>query len=104
MEIDDVMPNDGSYFLPREPIDQQISRKKDLAKTLESQAVLKMVAERFKDEIEFYSSVDSISDQAKLDPQKFLIQHNANEIVRDVLANQKEYIESLLDSAGVGEI
>jgi hypothetical protein len=41
MQPDDMYPNDSSYFLPREPAEQSISRKREKAHTLESLAVLK---------------------------------------------------------------
>lgn len=95
---DDVYPNDGSYYLPREPKDQRIGRKKEQAKALEKQDILSELIQRLDNRISFYASVDSIPADVKADPEAFLIMHNANEQTRNNLSDEREYIVSLLDT------
>lgn len=94
---DDLMPNDGTYFFPREPADQIIGRKKEKAKTLEALTVLQELLDRLDKRIEFYASVDAMPDDVKTDAIKFMNMHNANQMVRDNLRSEKEWIEGLLD-------
>jgi hypothetical protein len=100
MQDDNVMPNDGTFLggVPREPADQAVARKKETASTLESIAVLKNILKRLDERIEFYGSVDSIPDHVKLDVEKFLIQHNANELTRSNLRDEKEFIEGVIEA------
>lgn len=98
MQSDDVMPNDGSYFMPREPEEQVIARKKESAQTLESVAVLKDMISRLDDRIDFYGSVDSIPPAVKADPKRFLITFNANQLTRDCLRSERDWIQDLLDT------
>lgn len=94
---DDIMPNDG-YFVPREPLEQRIARKKEKAKTLEGLNILKDVVERLQQRIDFYNSVDSIPDEVKTDPAKFMHLYSAYKLTRDTLISEKEIIESLIDA------
>lgn len=96
MDADNLYPADGSYYLPREPKDQRIARKKEDAKILESINVIKDIIDRLQNKILFYESVYSIPDDVKADPTQFLIMHNANEIVARSLQAEKEYLESLI--------
>lgn len=96
MENDDVMPNDG-YFVPREPKDQQIGRKKERAQTLEALPVLQDLVTRMIARINFYGSVDSIPTEVKLDAQKFLLMHNSNEMTRNNLRSELEWMQALLE-------
>lgn len=98
MENDDLYPSDGSYFLPKEPADQKVARQKERAKTLETINVLKDIVNRLENRIEFYASVDAMPDDVKDDPVKFMNMHNANELTRDNLRSEKEYIESLIET------
>lgn len=97
MDDNDMYPNDGSYFLPKEPAGQVNERKRERAKALQGQAILKEVVARLEARIEFYQSVDAIPDEVKTDPVAFMQMHNANQLTRDNLRAEKDYIESLLD-------
>lgn len=94
---DDVYPNDGTYFMPREPEDQDIARKQEKAKTLQGLSVLKEVVARLEARIEFFHSLDAIPAQEKTNPERFMTRHNANEMARNSLIEEKEFIEGLLD-------
>ena len=96
---DDLYPNDSSSFwLPSEPKEQRIERKKENAQIIESINVMKDLVARLEKRIAFYESVHSIPAEVKADPQAFLIMHNANEQTALSLIQEKEYIESLIPS------
>lgn len=97
LQPDDVMPNDGTYFAPREPEQQVIARQKEKAKTLEALPILKDLLKRLNERVDFYGSVDSIPDDVKTSPKQFLIIHNANELTRDNLRAEMEFIAGLLE-------
>lgn len=96
---EDLYPNDGQVFYPREPQDQVNARRSEKAKTLQGMAVLKDVVKRLETRIAFYESVDAMPDEVKADPVQFMNMHNANQMTRDNLKAEKEYIEQLIDSA-----
>lgn len=98
MEPDDVMPNDGQYFLPREPIDQAIDRKRERANTLQDQSELKAHIDRLQRRIEFYEANSSIPDEVRVNPQEFLIMHNSYSAAAVILRAEKEYLEGLIDT------
>lgn len=98
MENDNVYPNDGTYFLPREPRSQVISRKKEKAQTLEGINELKAVVDRLQQRIDYFEKNSNISDEVRLSPDKFLIEHNTHSSIARILRSEKEYIESLLNS------
>jgi hypothetical protein len=96
MDTDDVMPNDGTYFFPREPKDQVIARKKERAQTLESVNVLKEAVARMSEQIEFFEKNSSIPDDVRLEPQKFLIMSNSYKLAAETLTSEKEWLEQLI--------
>lgn len=98
MEEDSLYPNDSSYFLPREPSDQIIERKKEKAQTLESLNELKSIANRLQERIDFYEKNSSIPDDVRTDPQQFLILHNTYTLVAENLKSEKEFIDGLITS------
>jgi len=97
LQSDDVMPNDGTYFVPRVPEEQEIAVKKQKAHTLEALPIIKEFMARLDERIAFYGSVDAIPDEVKTKPEQFLIVHNANELTRDNLRSEKEYMTSLME-------
>lgn len=94
---DDLYPNDSSYFVSREPKDQNIARKKEKANVLEALPIIKEILERLTERIAFYENVRSIPDEVRLDPNAFLIMHNSNTLIAENLSNEKEYLEALLE-------
>lgn len=104
MEADDLLPNDGTYFMPREPVEQVVDRKRERAQSLEDLSLLKEIIGRFDRRIEFYSSVDAMPDDVKTDPVKFMNMHNSNQLTRDSLNSEREYLQSLLDNLGISDI
>lgn len=96
-EPDDLLPNDGSYFMASEPEEQTIERQKEKAETLEAYHQIQLLIERIQERITFYESVSSIPDKVRTDPREFLIMHNTHTLMARTLTNEKEYIESLLE-------
>lgn len=96
MQEDNVMPNDGTFFYGKEPVDQVIGRKKEKAQTLEAMNVLKDLVARLEARIQFFESVTSIPDAVRTKPQEFLIMHNTHTLTAKSLQAEKEYIEQLL--------
>lgn len=97
-EQDDVLPNDGTYFFPREPADQAVGRKKEKAKTLEGLAILKVIVAHLEEKIEFFEKHSSIPNEVRTSPKKFVIMSNSYTMTASNLRDEKEYIESLLDT------
>jgi hypothetical protein len=98
MNPDDLYPNDSAAFLLKEPPEQAREKKKEKAETLQSLSVLREVVARLDERIAFYTSIDSIPDSIKTDPEKFLIMHNSREMTRDSLREERDYIVQLIDS------
>lgn len=100
MEEDDMYKTDGSFFgVPLEPLDQKLDRKKERAQTLSVLPILQSIIEQLEGDIAFYQSVKAIPDEVKADPAKFLIMHNANEMVADILLAKKEWVEGLIQNS-----
>lgn len=92
---DDVYPND-SYYIPREPKEQRLERKRESAKVLEMLDFLKEHIERLDKRIKFYESVHSIPNEVKADPEAFLIMHNANEQTALSLKSERDWLASFI--------
>jgi len=95
---DDLLPNESSYYLPREPRNQRINRAKEHANTLESVGVLKTLLERWDKKIAFYESVWSIPNEVKLIPEELTRVLNINLMIAENLKVEKEFIESLIET------
>jgi len=98
---DDLYPNDGTFIggVQPEPADQRIARKKEKAQTLQALPILEELVQHLKEKVAFYGSIDAMPDDVKTDPKQFLIVHNANELTRDNLRAELEYIEGLVQEA-----
>ncbi len=106
MESENLYPNDGSFIagVPLEPLEQTIDRKKERAKSLEDLKILQQVIKRFNEQIIFLNSVDSMPDEVKTDPTKFMNIHNAHDLSIQFLRSELDYFESLLDNTGRREV
>ena len=93
---DDLYPLDGAAFRT-EPKEQVDERKLEISKAQAAAPILEDIIERFEDKIDFYNSVDSIPPEVKTDPQKFLIIHNANELTRNNLIAEVDWLKGLLE-------
>lgn len=105
MEDENLYPNDSTFLggVPDEPPEQDVERKKEKARTLEALPIIKEIIERLQLRIDFYGSVDAMPKEVKTQPTKFMNWHNANEIVRDNLRDEKEYLEGLLEIHAKGK-
>lgn len=96
MNEENLYPNDSSYFLPREPEDQSVDRKKERANTLEVIGELRKMVDRLQQRIEFYEKTTNIPEDVRTDPQQFLIVHNSYTLTAQTLRSEKEYLEGLI--------
>ena len=90
---DDVYPN---YYLPTEPLEQTIERKKERALALEGMDFLKEMVVRLEERIAYYEGVSSIPDEVRVEPDKFIIIHNTHTMLSKVLRSEKEYLEDII--------
>lgn len=95
---DDVYPNNGEFVagVPREPIEQALSRKKEKAQAAEFSTVLQDLLSRWEDKIKFYESVRAIPEEVKLKPEEFMQAVTLNAVIVEILEAEKEYIESII--------
>lgn len=100
MEEDDMMPNDGTYFFPREPKDQVLSRKKEKAQTLEGLTVIQDLLKRWSEKIAYYESIRAIPEEVKLNETQFMHTVAGHAVVLEILETEKEYIEELISNYG----
>lgn len=100
MQPDDLYPNDGEFLggVPVEPLEQQLARKQERAKTLEALPELKKMIKRLEERIAFYEKTTSIDDDVRLDPEQFLILHNTYTLVAKTLINEKEHLKGLISA------
>lgn len=98
MQEDDVLPNDGTYFMPREPADQALERKKEQAIVLEGINFLKDMIGRLQDRIDFYEANSSIPDDVRVNEKEFMAIHNSYSLTAKTLKSEKEFLQSIVDS------
>lgn len=99
MENDDVMPNDGTFFggVPREPLEQVISRKKEKAQTLEVKAELERIIQHFEDRVKATDSIQhamAVAEEYEVSKETALI---VMDMVCKQLEDERRMIEELLD-------
>lgn len=99
MQPDDLYQNDSTFFYANEPKDQRIGRKSEKAQTLEALPILEGLVDHLAEQVEFLGSVDAMPKELKTQPTKFMNYHNANEMARNILLAEKEYIEGLIEEA-----
>lgn len=97
MQPDDVYQNDGTYFLPREPEEQIIARKKEKAKTLEALKVIDGVIEHFNERIAYLSNIDSITEDLETDPLSHQKAFHVKKLLKQALEEEKSLLEELVD-------
>lgn len=97
LQPDDVMPNDGTYFGLREPVEQVVARRKEKAKTLEALSVIKKVIDHFDQRITARDSLASISVDLTVDPLLHQKICAVNELLKAGLIEEKQMLEELLE-------
>lgn len=96
MENDDIT-NNGSYFVPREPIEQVLDRKKERAAALEARKELEKVIDHFNERIEFRDKLSSINIDITKDPALHQKICEVNDLLKLALIEEKGLIEDLLE-------
>lgn len=95
---DDLMPNDSTfYFLPREPKDQAIARKKERAETLKTLDELKKIVHHFDERIKYRDTIEALNVNLKEDPELHQKKCEVNEMLKLALTEEKNLLEELID-------
>lgn len=98
-QSDDLMPNDGTYFgIPPQDVEQEVERKKEKAKTLESLSAIKQIVKHFEERIEFRDKLSSINADIKEDPALHQKLCEVNNMLKLALQEEKEILEELLEA------
>lgn len=95
---DDLYPSDGGYFMPREPQEQVIARKKEQAQTLEALKIIEQVIKHFEDRIKFRDSVESINVDIEKDPSLHQKVFQTHKLLKEALIEEKQLLEDLLET------
>ena len=96
---DNLMPGDNTYAPLREPVEQEIERKKEKADTLQALPILEDLLNRIEDKVKFYQDVRNIDDGIRLDPKTFLIAHNTNAGLAHGWQQELNWIQEIIDEA-----
>ena len=94
---DDLYQNDGSYFLPREPVEQTVARKKEKAQALEALTVIEGLIKHFDERIEFRGKLESIKPDLTKDPAMHQKVCEVNDMIKLALTEEKELLLELLE-------
>lgn len=94
--MDDLMPNDGTYFAPKVPEEQKSEIDTENIKAKAAEPVINDLIERFKERISYYKSVDSVDSSVLTVPDEFMHVIAANKIVAESLAAELDHLEGLL--------
>ena len=97
MQDDDLVPNDGTYFLPREPVEQAVARKKERAQALEALTVIEGLIKHFDERIEFRDRLDSINPLVDKDPLAHKNACTVNALLKLALIEEKGLLLELLE-------
>lgn len=96
MEDDDLYPREGSYFVPREPKDQVIARKKEQAETLEKIDQIKELIEHINKRIDERDKISTIGVDILENPEIHQKRCIVNTELARALREEKKYFEELL--------
>jgi len=97
LQTDDLLPNESTYFVPREPVEQVVARKKEKAKTLEALTVIKQVIQHFEERIADRDKLTSIPVDLTQDPAMHQKLCAVNELLKIGLTEEKRMLEELLE-------
>lgn len=97
MEDENLYPNDSTYFVPREPKEQVVARKREKAKTLEAKTEIERVIAHFDERIKYRDSLDSINISATTTPELHLRACVLNDMLKMALLEEKRLLEELLE-------
>lgn len=97
MDNDNIIPNDGRFYVPVKSKEAQEAERHKQKTVLEQVPVLKGVLKHLEEKILFYDSLNSIKVDISEDPLTFQKVHYANQICRDSLKTERTYIQSEID-------
>lgn len=101
MEDDNLLPNDGSsYFLPREPKEQVLDRKKEQAQVLEFLKLAEEMIKHFQERIEFRDKLSSIKVDISKDPALHQKVFEVNSLLKLVLVEEMELLQEKIELYG----
>lgn len=94
--MDPIAGGSSSEFLLKEPDDQVKARIEERDNVFQAYPILQQVVERLKKRIAFYDSVQSIPPDTRKDPALFMHTVDGNDIARQNLQDELNWIESLI--------
>lgn len=95
--VDELYPNDGTYFQPEVPEDRKREERAEKGKVTEGIEFLEEQITYLQGRIAFYDSVSSIPNHVKVRPDEFMHTVAAHEIVRRELELELEVLKQLRD-------
>lgn len=95
---DDIMPNDGTYFLPREPKEREIARKSEKSKVLQDLKMVEELLVHLEQRINFRNSIDSIGVDITDNPALHQKMMHVNQLVKQELEAERGWIKDLIDT------
>lgn len=96
MESDNLYPNTGdTYYKPEMPADRKDEESEEKAKALAGMPLINDLIARFDKRIAFYDSLESIPSDVSTHPEEHLRAVLANQMAKENLRAEKEYLEGL---------
>lgn len=92
---DNVYPNDGRFFSPFAEVDEKDSETKQAEVAHD---ILVEILDHLDERIEFYGSVDSVSDTTMINPDEFMHTIAANKLTRNNLMGVRSRVATLVES------
>ena len=89
---DNLYPNDGQYFRPTEPKQQEVDRDQEIADTLASIPLLKEVVDNIDKRISFYESTSSYPEEVLGNTELFMHTVAGNKITVANLIIERDFI------------
>ena len=95
-QSDDVMPNGGDYFSIREPLEQELDRKLERAKTLEALPIIRKTIAHLDQKIADRDKLSAIKPDLAKDPLMHQKVCEVNEMIKIALIEERDELEELL--------
>ena len=87
--------NVETQYFATEPQEQKKERNEEKAKVQGGRALLLELIERWEERVKFYSSIDSIPEDVRTNPEEFMVAVNANSLTKQNIKAELEYLDSL---------
>lgn len=95
--MDDILPNDGSFFRPIEPEEQVKERKQEEGKVLASQPLLEDVIADFEDDLDDLSRISCIPVTPDTTNEEFMRAWEKRQEVNNYIERKLDYYRGLKD-------